>query len=142
MHKYVLTRGNKYHTEKWENDLCAQHLPFELKDKDGNIKKMLAELNVRPINLYEIIYPEACEKAVMGILKPISTPNKKINRVTKMLSKALGLEEVKCDWKPFVVPSGTGVSVMVVGNKKDTLNWNPKKDNDVFKQGLKPQENL
>ena len=142
MHKYILTRGNLNHTKKWENDLVAQHLPFELKDKDGNIKKMLAELNLRPINFYELIYPEECEKTVMGILKPHKTENKKINRIIKMLRQFLGVEEASDDWKPYVLPAGTGVTVMVIGNKKDQLNWGTKKENDIFKLGFKPQENL
>ncbi len=142
MHKYVLTRGGLNHTKKWENDLVAQHLPFQLKDEKGKILKYLAEVQVRPINLYEIIYPEACEKEMMGILKPVKTNIKHINRLIKMLRKSLGLEEVSDDWKPFVIPPGVGVSVYVIGNKKDKLNWDPKKSDDVFDNKLKPQENL
>ena len=142
MHKYVFTRGGLNHTKKWENDLVAQHLPFELKDKKGKITKFLAEIQLRPINLYEIIYPEACEKEMMGILKPSHTAEPRMVKAIKWLSKFLKLEKPSDDWKPYAVPPGVGVSVFVIGNKKDKLNWDPKKSNDVFDLGLKPQENL
>jgi len=140
--KYVITRGGLNHTKKWENDLVAQHFPFQMKDKDGKIMNMLAEIQLRPLNIYEIIYPEACDKQMMGILKPAKTDNPIMNRTLKYLAKLLKLEKPTDDWKPYVVPPGTGVAVFVIGDKKDQVNWKPKESNDVFKKGFKPQENL
>ncbi len=142
MMKYVITRGGLNYTKKWENDLVAQHLPIEVKDKDGKITKMLAGVQLRPLNIYEIIYPETCEKQMMGILKPRKTDNPMMNKILKHLATLLKLEKPTDDWKPYLLPLGTGVSVFVIGNKKDHLNWTPKESNDIFKKGSFPQENL
>ncbi len=142
MMKYVLTRGGVNFTKKWENDLLAQHFPIEVKNKEGKKIKMLAQIQVRPINLYEIIYPGECEKDMMGMLKPIKSDNEIIKKIMGWLGKFLKLEKASDDWKPYTVPEGKGVSVFVLGNKKDKLQWEKEKSNDLFENEMKPKENL
>ncbi len=142
MHKYILVRGNLNHVKKWENDMCAQHLPFQMKNKEGKEENFLAEINLRPINLYEIIFPEDCEKQLMGVLKPIKVGNPHVKRIVGWFSKLLKLEPSKVEWKPYVIPVNRGVWIVDLGNKKDEMNWKPKEESDVFKLGYTPKESL
>ena len=141
MHLYVLTRGILSATKQWENDLAAQYLPFTVLEK-GKKKpsKYLAQLAVRPVNLYEIVFPEECLQDVLGMVKPNNAPGK-LSRFIKMFTRMMGLKKIP-DYKPKITPPGDGVTVMGLGLKKDKLNWDKKKgDNNVFDIGM-PEEQL
>ncbi len=141
MHLYVLTRGILSATKQWENDLAAQYLPFEvLEKKKKKPTPYLAQLAVRPVSLYEIVFPEECLQDVLGMVKPINAPGK-FSRFIKMFSRMMGLKKIP-DYKPKITPPGEGVTVMGLGLKKDKLNWDKKKDgNNVFDLGM-PKEQL
>ena len=141
MHLYVLTRGILSATKQWENDLAAQYLPFKVLEK-GKKKPTpyLAQLHVRPVNLYEIVFPEDCLDEVLGMVKPINAPGK-LSRFIKMFTRMMGLKKIP-DYKSKITPPGDGVTVMGLGLKKDKLNWDKKKgDNNVFDMGM-PEEQL
>ena len=149
MHLYVLTRGILSATKRWENDLSAQYLPFKVleKGKNGKLKKKpspyLAQLAVRPINLYEIVFPEECLDDVLGIVKPSCTKGVagKFSKFINMFSKMMGLTKIP-NYTPKILPPGDGVSVIGLGLKKDKLNWDKKKrGNEVFDIGI-PKEQL
>ena len=144
MHLYVLTRGILSATKTWENDLAAQYLPFEVLEK-GKKKpsKYLSQLSIRPINLYEIVFPEECLDDVLGMVKPSCDKGTagKFSRFIKMFSRVVGLKKIP-DYKIKQLPPGDGVSVIGLGLKKDKMNWNKKaRGNEVFDIGI-PKENL
>ena len=146
MHIYVLTRGILSATKQWENDLAAQYLPFEVIEK-GKKKpsKYLAQLQVRPVNLYEIVCPEDCEAQVMGLLKPTTEKGfgGKWGKTITLITKLLGLKSPLKNWTPSITPPGDGVSVLCLGTKKDKLNWEKKKDaSQLLVDGHIPQELL
>ena len=110
MHLYVLTRGILSATKQWENDLAAQYLHFKVLEK-GKKKTppYLAQLAVRPVNLYEIVFPEECLDEVLGMVKPIDPPGK-LSKFIKMFSRMMGLKKIP-DYKPKITPPGDGVTV-------------------------------
>ncbi len=142
MHKYIFTRGELNATKKWANELSAQYLPFLTKDKEGKEVKFLAQVQLKPLMMWEIVYPEKCEKDLMGMLKPIIMENKIVVKISNWVRKILQIEKTKSEWNPYLVPAGTGVSVIELGNKKDKVNWEEGEETDIFKQGLLPEENL
>ena len=143
MHLYVMTRGILSATKQWENDLSAQYLPLEIKNADGKIEKNLAQLQVRPVNLYEIVFPEGSEKTVMGMIRPgvMSDTYGKLGKMASWISKMLKLNKCITDYPKFITPPGLGVTVVALGTKKDKVNWEPQ-DKDILKKGKVPQEML
>lgn len=144
MHLYVLTRGILSATKQWENDLSAQYLPFEVLEK-GKKKptKYLSQLAVRPVNLYEIVFPEDCLQEVLGMVKPESGKgvSGKFSGFIKMFTRMMGLKKIP-DYKPNQLPPGDGVSVIGLGLKKDKMNWSKMdRGNGVFDIG-RPKEQL
>ena len=144
MHLYVLTRGVLNATKQWENDLNACYLPFEVLEK-GKDKptKYLSQLAVRPVNLYEIVFPEESLQDVLGMVKPVN--HKQISGnwswLINFLVKKLGLKKIP-DYKPKQLPLGDGVSVFGLGLRNDRINWKRKdRGNGVFDVGL-PKEQL
>ncbi len=142
MHKYIFTRGELNATKKWANDLAGQYLPFLTKDKEGKEVKFLAQIQLKPLMMWEVVYPEKCEKDLMGMLKPITIGNNVVNKMLKWVRKILQIEKIESEWNPYLVPAGFGVSVIEIGNKKDKVNWEEGEEKDIFKNGLLPEENL
>jgi len=144
MHLYVLTRGILSATKQWENDLAAQYLPFKVLEKGKKEPTdFMAQLAVRPVNLYEIVFPEESLQDVLGMVKPHCDKGQagKFAGFIKMFSRMLGLKPIP-DYKPKQLPSGDGVSVIGLGLKKDKMNWKEKKKpSNIFDIGM-PKENL
>jgi hypothetical protein len=144
MHLYVLTRGVLNATKDWENALSHQYLPFEVLEKGKKVPtKYLSQLAVRPVNLYEIVFPEESLQDVLGMVKPVSheTVSGKWAWLVNFLSKKLGLTKIP-DYKPKQLPLGDNVTVIGLGLKKDKVNWTVKdRGNGVFDIGV-PKENL
>lgn len=144
MHLYVLTRGILSSTKQWENDLAAQYLPFEVLEK-GKKKPSpyLAQLAVRPVNLYEIVFPEECLDDVLGMVKPSSSKvvTGKFDGFVKRFTRMMGLKKIPKYTKKRI-PPGDGVTVIGLGLKNDKVNWDKKdRGNGIFDKGT-PRENL
>lgn len=144
MHLYVLTRGILSATKEWENNLAAQYLPFEVLEK-GKKKPSpyLAQLAIRPVNLYEVVFPEECLQTVLGMVKPACCVGVagKFSKFIKIFSRMMGLKKIP-KYTPAILPPGDGVSVIGLGLKKDKMNWDKKKgSNAVYDIGT-PKEAL
>lgn len=148
MHLYVAARGNLDRLKRWENDLTGKYNPYLINagrrttDNKGWLVAPvwgMYQLAVRPIQLYEIIFPEHAKDAVLGMIQPyggygIKPLKTKILRGA--LSKMLGidLEEIP-EVKPeegvvdqegnFTPPRNflirDGVDVLGIGIKKDKV---------------------
>lgn len=67
MHLLVTIRGHMDVVNRFVNDLMAQYLPFKYaKDK----KPGALQLAVRPIRLYEIVFPEEHLNEVLAMVQP------------------------------------------------------------------------
>jgi len=109
-----MARGIKDKLDRWVNDMLAQYLPYEYaKDKKG-----LVQLSMRPIILYEIVFPEEHLDYVLGLMRHKHDYKSKF---VFLLRKMLGAKAIKKpypEWNKRVI-TGDFVSVIPVGIKKD-----------------------
>lgn len=69
MHLYIFTRGQFDKVRDMMNDLQAQF--FEYKTDPHAKQPSLIQLGVRPIQLWEIAFPEPCLQEVMRTIGPM-----------------------------------------------------------------------
>ena len=125
MHLYVIGRGIKPHLERWENDLLAQPIPYKFKDKDGKLQDGAVQLSVRPIKLYEIVFPEDQLDLVMsmvGTSDAVLKENPRINKFVKVLRKFMRLQKApKVKTSIWFAPNNISkaVGITPIGLKKD-----------------------
>lgn len=65
MHFSFLTRGAKDAVDKFINDLQAQYFPME-----NEKQKVYTQLIVRPVQLWEVIFPEEHLDEVLNTIQP------------------------------------------------------------------------
>lgn len=113
MHLYVIVRGVEKYVRRWREDLEMEFFPFQFeKGKPGFI-----QLGVRPIQLYEVVFPAGYETEV---LKRIGCGKYEkyswLQRSLKVMAKMLGLKPVSGvdNARPFPY-----VHVYPIGLKKD-----------------------
>jgi len=143
MHAYFLARGITKHIKEWASELGHQYVPLDFKDKDGKVEHRVAQVQVRELKLYEIVFPKSAEAAIMGVIDP--SEYKVLGKWTgyvKFLSKMLGLK--KClprdKWKKPGIPLHRECSLLPLGVKEDKTNWELPPVTDTFAQGKTPQE--
>ena len=119
MHLYILARGVKRFMERWREDMEAHHLPTDVPGR-------AIQLTMRPVQLYEIMCPEAQLPKVLELLEIRDTGKygKKLNTALKWLRKLMGLDEVLLPVvddkdKKVYSHSRMHVGVHVLGTKKD-----------------------
>ena len=145
MHIYVGVRGLISAVKEWENFMSSQYLPFEVLEKgDKKPSKYLAQVQVREIKMYAIVCPKESEDVVMGMLKPSEGYGsmKKFIKPFRLMAKMLGLKKCSTNWKPALLPTMDGMSIIALGTKDDKMNWTKKKGGSgVFDIGT-PKEML
>ena len=85
MHTYLLTRGIKHEVDQFITELQGKYLPFKwrnVNDKDSKIQDTMVQLGVRPIQLWELVYPEESRDVIMMTL--FKQPAKKGERTAGM----------------------------------------------------------
>lgn len=140
MHLYVLGRGINDELKRWENDLSAIFLPWEFMHK-GKKTKGKIRFAIRPVQLYEMVFPEEQLDNVMSAVVgkpngeniPGSTKNgetyikyKILNKLKRTLGKVLGLKPTPKRWKynPRMQIINRAVGVHPIGIKKDKRDKN------------------
>lgn len=114
MHLYVIARGIRTRLQEWENDVLAQYLPYKY---DANKPKGEVQLSLRPIQLYEVVFPEEHYDKVLSALQPY---DERAGALARVLRKILRLAPVKKG-----IPASQfkrrhpWVSIIGVGAKKD-----------------------
>ena len=91
MHLYLLARANYPRLERWINDLLARYYPYEYdKGKMGSL-----QLSVRPIQMFEIVFPEPQYKEILETINPYGSRMAEIFKGRlNLLRRALKLEPV------------------------------------------------
>jgi hypothetical protein len=128
MHLYMITRGIKPNVDQFITELQGKYLPFKCPNPQGDPKVLVPFLNqihVRPIQLWEIVFPEEHKDAVLNtVLTPY--PHKKHTQHSKhekwiwAMRKGLGAEEIPDYKKEIKFPiSDAGVERIGIGIKKD-----------------------
>jgi len=121
-----MTRGIKHAVERFVNDMCAQY--FKYTDiRKGKKKKWFVQLAMRPIQLWEVVFPEDALQEVMATM--FTNEFKRYHGFKhKMLAtglrKMLGAKKVpKRDKKALHRPVFLkGVEVLPIGIKTDVKN--------------------
>ena len=147
MHLYLLTRGTLRAVREWREALSNCYFPMQVKDKNGKLGTATAQLQIRPVELYEVVFPEEHEKTVMGLIKPGTNINnyagKRWGKYLRWIIKKLGLKPPITDWKPSLLPPNFGVSALALGTKKDKINWEKKPGpHSYIDEGNTPREML
>lgn len=115
MHLYALTRGIKFDVDRMVEGLSAMNLPYG---------RGLVQLAMRPVQLWEMVFPE---KSLPVVLKSLSWNNvqrKEIKPHVFALRKLLGAKPLpKFDFKKFpsVFVYHNNVGFYPIGIKHDKL---------------------
>ena len=134
MHLYMMTRGVKHGVDQFITQLQGKYLPFKwrmnketgkLDHKGEMIENGHTQLQVRPIQLWEIVFPEEHKDIVLNTILAEKqgtdqTQHKKHNKFLWAIRKALGCEpigEYKTDVKMPI--AGDFIERIGIGIKKD-----------------------
>jgi hypothetical protein len=128
MHIYFLTRGIKHDVERFINELSAKYLPFNYKGE-----KSLVQVAVRPIQLWEVVFPEEHKDTMLRSLfneklgqKRGEPFHKRHKKFIYVLRKILGVQEIPYfDKEGDIIPFyDENIDKTAIGIKED------KRDND------------
>lgn len=114
MHLYVLARADILRLNRWVNDCQAQYFPWKL--PKGYVPKV--RLSIRPVQMYEIVFPENALTDVLKTVMPYD--DEQYYRVYRtMLRKFMRLEKIPFVGEPNNRVNKHNVHVMGIGLKKD-----------------------
>ena|SRR3990167_6790946 len=99
MHLYFLTRGVKHEIDKFITELQGKYVPYRYPDKDKNLVDKVLQLGVRPIQLWELTFPEDQKDIILTTVlsheqagQKEQTQHKKHKIWIKMFRKVLGIK--------------------------------------------------
>ena len=136
MHLFFLSRGMKWHRDKFIETLASLHVPYKLKDTEGKEETRATNVLLQPIEMWSLVFPEENLDTMLRTLNPktnqfgvtskkfpkFSSPKRKL--ALAGLRKALGLKKIP-DWKPegnkFPVYK-QHIDVIGIGIKEDYRN--------------------
>lgn len=123
MHAYIMTRGIKHKVDQFITELQGKYLPFQYPNKDGKNELNMLQLSVRPIQLWEIVYPAEHNDVVLNTLLNGTngqTHQKKHHWVVNKIRWLLGVKEIpeynKANKMPVALDS---IEVVGIGVKDD-----------------------
>jgi hypothetical protein len=116
MHLYAVTRGIKHDVDRLITELQGKYIPYEF--KKGEIGAL--QLSIRPIQLWEICFPEAELQKVLNTLKDTGT-SRISNTQRFFIRKMLKADAVpKIDENiPGMPVYKSNVEIALIGIKKD-----------------------
>ena len=126
MHKYILTRGISRYVDAWKLDMEAVFLGKTMKDSLGNVVPYQAQLVLRPVQLWEMVYPEEHDAKVTNMIGDTGYQHHSwLLKIKDYAMRIFGLEFKKVERtltekaipRPFV-------GVTILGNKPDRRDGN------------------
>jgi hypothetical protein len=63
-HTVFLSRGEKHFMDRFIEELSTRYLKTRMKDRDGQVKDMLMQLRLSPIQLWDLSYPKEFRDAI------------------------------------------------------------------------------
>tara|TARA_Y100000310_G_C20503544_1_gene725240 strand:- start:262 stop:672 length:411 start_codon:yes stop_codon:yes gene_type:complete len=126
----MITRGIKHDVDRFITELQGKYLPFQAAfkkdghvDEKGKLKPQMLQLSVRPIQLWEVVFPEPCRDAVLNTLFKNGkgkTQHSKHQKYLWTLRKALGCEPIPYYEKNKIIPVyDKNIERVGIGIKKD-----------------------
>ena len=118
MHAYLVARGIVDRINRWENDMLARYVPYKY-EKDKPPARL--QVSMRPIRLYEVVYPEEEHDNVMSMIWPNKTDAP--GPLVSMVRRILKFGKPK-PWKKnkILICHRNDVRVEYIGSKKDKRN--------------------
>ncbi len=137
MHLYIITRGIKNFVDQFITELQGKYLPFKYQDDKGNLINTQAQVAVRPIQLWEIVFPEEQKDLMLNTILRGSPTNglqhAKHKKFIWTLRKCLGVEKISEYKKDFLIPiSINHTEIIGIGTKKDY--WIDTRDKKTYAQ--------
>ena len=114
----MITRGIKHEVDRFVNDMQAQYFPYE-----WNGQKMAVQLAMRPIQLWEVVFPEDQLQNVMATVETGELPKqwKSKQKYLSVLRKVLGAKKL-----PKLDPNAmkrlvykTNIQTALIGYRED-----------------------
>ena len=146
MHLMFMTRGVQHAVDIWKTQMQSQYFPWSRKDlKTGNWETLAVQGALRPIQLWEYIFPEPELNSVLGMLeikpKGITEPAA-LNKYAWVLRKGLGFDPIPDDIPPLTpdkqkIVYHQNIHFFPIGIKKDII-----EDCDFKEAGKYYQERL
>lgn len=116
-----MARGINDCLKRWENDVSAIYYPIKYND-NGKVRTGKVRTAVRPIQLYEIVFPEEYLNDVLETVPDTSGNYERINpwykHLKKMLQKLMGVKQPE-QRKHNGIIHAPWVAVSHIGIKKD-----------------------
>ncbi|MAH51806.1 hypothetical protein CMI37_38675 [Candidatus Pacearchaeota archaeon] len=86
-----MTRGIKHEVDRFVNDMSAQYYPYEI-----NKQNHYVQLAMRPIQLWEMVFPKDALQSVMRTLWDETQPNVNMAKgiPLKVIAKTLGAKKI------------------------------------------------
>ena len=123
----MITRGIKHKVDKFINELSAKYLPYTMAKSsvEGKDQKGLVQTAVRPIQLWEVVFPEEHLEIMQNTLfrewgaKP---QHKRHGKFITMIRKVLGVKKLppyEYDAAKVLPVDDAGVERTGIGYKED-----------------------
>ena len=72
MHLYVATRGIKQDVDRWVKNMESQHFPHKVRKNVHDTKEPITDVHVqlsmRPVQFWEIVFPESSRDVILNTL--------------------------------------------------------------------------
>lgn len=130
MHLYLATRGIKQDVDRFISELSAKYLPHTYKDNSGADVNGFVQVAVRPVQLWEIVFPEQHLNTMLGTLWPNraatdghygNVATMKFKWLLDKARKLLGVDELPKDFAPtdMLLLYKSNIEFIGLGTKKD-----------------------
>lgn len=145
MHLYIITRGIKEASEKFIKELSSKYVPMPFTNKKTGKKTNVATVvHVRPIQLYEVVFPKEQLDTMLTTIFPTNegkSNNKKAEKIFKWIRRFLPMRNIPETWdtsKKMLV-AGEGVDRIALGIKDDVMMDFPRTPEQLKGIGLDPK---
>ncbi len=130
MHLYLMTRGIKHDVDRFITELQGKYLTFKgafdekgQVNPTGELKDIMLQLAVRPIQFWEICFPELHKDTILNSIfegKDGATQQSKHQKYLWALRKILGCEKIPEYKRDFLFPVyKNNIEMIGIGLKKD-----------------------
>jgi len=122
MHLYILTRGIRHEIQRYIEDLSSQYFEYGPKDAKGN--RQFLQLSVRPVQLFELVFPEEHLAEVVKVVTNGPRIDDWRNKFLTGIRLALKAEKIpkldmsKARWRPV---SKQNIAIYPIGIRKDKI---------------------
>ena len=146
MHLYIVTRGIIEASAKFIKELSAKYIPMPFYDKKtGKATNVATVIHVRPIQLWEIVFPKEQLDTVLTTIFPANegkSNNKKAERIFKWIRRFLPMRNIPKTWKTDkkMIVCGDGVDRIALGIKDDVMMDFPRTPEQLASIGLDPKK--